>query len=78
MITDNLVFDGRKDQTYDAYNLDYVDVGVGTKVDCYDRYMMRKLTMRESLRIIEKCLNQIPSGDVQSDEIVSTLPEMLQ
>ena len=41
---------------------------VGTNGDCYDRYLMRMLEMRESLRIIEQCLNQMPEGDVRTDD----------
>ena len=44
------------------------DVPVGTNGDCYDRYLMRMLEMRESLRIIEQCLNQMPAGDVRTDD----------
>ena len=41
---------------------------VGTNGDCYDRYLMRMLEMRQSLRIIEQCLNQMPAGDVRTDD----------
>ena len=55
-------------QPYDAYDLVDFDVPVGTNGDCYDRYLMRMLEMRESLRIIEQCLNQMPEGDVRTDD----------
>merc|ERR1711872_314693 len=45
-----------------------IDVPVGTNGDCYDRYLMRMLEMRQSLRIIEQCLNQMPAGDVRTDD----------
>jgi NADH dehydrogenase (ubiquinone) Fe-S protein 2 len=53
----------RKAQPYDAYDLVDFDVPVGSQGDCYDRYLMRMLEMRQSLRIIEQCLNQMPQGD---------------
>jgi len=61
-------WDLRKTQPYDAYDLVDFDVPVGTNGDCYDRYKMRLLEMRESLRIIEQCLNQMPTGDVRTDD----------
>merc|ERR1712179_782288 len=61
-------WDLRKSQPYDAYDLVDFDVPVGTNGDCYDRYLMRMLEMRESLRIIEQCLNQMPEGDVRTDD----------
>merc|ERR1711997_763097 len=38
------------------------------KVAPYDRYLMRMLEMRESLRIIEQCLNGMPAGEVRTDD----------
>jgi len=61
-------WDLRKTQPYDAYDLVDFDVPVGTNGDCYDRYLMRMLEMRQSLRIIEQCLNQMPTGDVRTDD----------
>jgi len=61
-------FDLRKSAPYDAYDLVDFDVPVGTNGDCYDRYLMRMLEMRQSLRIIEQCLNQMPAGDVRTDD----------
>merc|ERR1711910_33919 len=61
-------WDLRKSQPYDAYDLVDFDVPVGTNGDCYDRCLMRMLEMRQSLRIIEQCLNQMPAGDVRTDD----------
>merc|ERR1719186_660086 len=61
-------WDLRKSQPYDAYDLVDFDVPVGTRGDCYDRYLMRMLEMRQSLRIIEQCLTQMPEGDTRTDD----------
>merc|ERR1712136_188820 len=61
-------YDIRKAQPYDAYDLVDFDVPVGSHGDCYDRYLMRMAEMRQSLRIIEQFLNQMPAGDVRTDD----------
>jgi len=61
-------WDLRKQQPYDAYNLVDFDVPIGTKGDCYDRYLIRMEEMRQSLRIIHQCLNQMPAGEIKTDD----------
>nr|YP_009504793.1 NADH dehydrogenase subunit 7 [Caulerpa lentillifera]AST24268.1 NADH dehydrogenase subunit 7 [Caulerpa lentillifera]QKS32217.1 NADH dehydrogenase subunit 7 [Caulerpa lentillifera] len=62
-------WDLRKTQPYDAYD----QVPVGSRGDCYDRYCIRIEEMRQSLKIIQQCLNQMPSGPVRSmDRKLST------
>jgi NADH dehydrogenase (ubiquinone) Fe-S protein 2 len=61
-------WDLRKVQPYDAYDLVDFDVPVGRKGDCYDRYLIRMQEMRESLRIMLQCLNQMPEGDIVTDD----------
>jgi len=61
-------WDLRKVQPYDAYDLVDFDVPVGRNGDCYDRYLIRLEEMRQSMRIIEQCLNQMPEGDVRTDD----------
>merc|ERR1712079_761860 len=61
-------WDLRKVQPYDAYDLVDFDIPVGTKGDCYDRYLCRLFEMRESMRIMFQCLNQMPEGDIQTDD----------
>jgi len=71
-------FDLRRDQPYDAYSCLSFDVPVGTRGDCYDRYFLRVEEMRQSLRIMEQCLNQMPTGPVRADNQKVTPPSRLQ
>lgn len=61
-------WDVRKQQPYDAYDLVDFDVPVGTKGDCYDRYLCRMAEFRQSLRIIEQCCNDMPAGPVKVED----------
>ena len=55
-------WDLRKNQPYLCYpDLDF-DIPIGSKGDCYDRYLVRMEEMRQSLRILEQCVNKIPGG----------------
>lgn len=67
-------WDLRKSQPYDAYHLVDFDVPIGTKGDCYDRYLCRVEEMRQSLRIIDQCLNQMPPGEIKTDDAKITTP----
>lgn len=61
-------WDIRKNQPYDIYDRMEFDVPVGTQGDCYDRYLIRIEEMRQSIRIIMQCLNQMPEGVVKVDD----------
>ncbi|KAG9322497.1 hypothetical protein KVV02_006660 [Mortierella alpina] len=67
-------WDLRKVQPYDAYDLVDFDVPVGTKGDCYDRYLCRMEEMRQSLRIIHQCINDMPAGPVRVDDLKISPP----
>ena len=67
-------WDLRKSQPYEIYeNLDF-DIPVGSNGDCYDRYLIRIFEMKESLKLIEQCLNNIPSGIIKSNDNKVTPP----
>ena len=67
-------WDIRKAQPYEVYDQVEFDVPVGKNGDCYDRYLIRVEEMRQSLRIIVQCLNQMPNGVVKSDDKKLTPP----
>lgn len=57
-----VAWDIRKDAPYDAYDAVDFDVPIGRNGDCYDRYLQRVEEMRQSLRIIDQCINKMPAG----------------
>uniref|UniRef100_A0A1B3TRI1 NADH dehydrogenase [ubiquinone] iron-sulfur protein 2 n=1 Tax=Psilotum nudum TaxID=3240 RepID=A0A1B3TRI1_PSINU len=61
-------WDSRKAAPYDVYDQSDSDVPVGTRGDCYDRYCIRIEEMRQSIRIIVQCPNQMPSGMIKADD----------
>ncbi|KAK5986776.1 NADH dehydrogenase subunit D [Trichostrongylus colubriformis] len=60
--------DVRKTQPYEVYDQLEFDVPIGTKGDCYDRYLCRVEEMRQSLSLILQCLNKMPAGEVKVDD----------
>lgn len=58
-------WDLRKNQPYEVYaDMDF-DIPVGRNGDCYDRYLVRVAEMRESLKIIDQCIAEMPDGPVK-------------
>ncbi len=68
-------YDLRKYESYAAYPKCEFSVPVGKNGDTYDRYWIRVEEMRESLKIIRQCLDQVPAeGPVMADVPSVTLP----
>ena len=63
-----VAWDLRKAQPYAAYDKVDFDIPVGKNGDCYDRYLVRMLEIRESMKIMEQCLAQMPEGPVRTDD----------
>ena len=59
-------WDIRKSQPYEVYDRMEFDVPVGTRGDCYDRFMVRVEEVRQSARIARQCLNEMPAGPIGS------------
>jgi NADH-quinone oxidoreductase subunit D len=55
-------YDLRKAQPYGIYDRFKFRVPIGETGDCYDRFMIRFLEMRESLAILRQALDQLPEG----------------
>lgn len=55
--------DLRKDRPYWGYEQYDFDVPIGSKGDCYDRYLCRGEEMKQSVRIIKQAVKQFPAGD---------------
>jgi len=57
-------YDIRKVDKYGIYDRFQFRVPLGEHNDVYDRYMLRVLEMRESVKILEQALRDIPSGPI--------------
>ncbi len=67
-------WDLRKAQPYEVYDRLDFDIPVGKAGDCYDRYLIRVVEMRESVKIMQQCLAQMPGGPVRADDRKVTPP----
>jgi len=57
-----VAWDLRKSQPYDAYDKMDFDIPVGKHGDCYDRYLVRMLEMRQSVNIMRQAIENMPDG----------------
>jgi NADH-quinone oxidoreductase subunit D len=57
-----LPYDVRKTEPYSIYDRFDFDVPIGTRGDCYDRYLLRQEELRQSLRIVEQAVRDLPGG----------------
>jgi NADH-quinone oxidoreductase subunit D len=67
-------WDLRKSQPYMVYDRMEFDIPVGKHGDCYDRYLVRVAEMRESLKIVQQCIKQMPGGPASSTDHKVTPP----
>ena len=66
--------DLRKAHPYLIYDQLEFDVPIGSVGDCYDRYLVRMEEMRQSVRILRQCLDQLPGGAVNVPDGKVVLP----
>ncbi|MBE7499642.1 MAG: NADH dehydrogenase (quinone) subunit D [Verrucomicrobiales bacterium] len=67
-------YDVRRAHPYLVYDRLKFDVPVGSVGDCYDRYLVRMEEMRQSVRILHQCLDQLPGGPINVDDGKIVLP----
>ena len=67
-------WDFRKQRPYSGYENFEFDVPIAANGDAYDRCAVRVEEMRQSLRIIKQCLDNMPSGHYKSDHPLTTPP----
>jgi NADH-quinone oxidoreductase subunit C/D len=67
-------WDFRKKRPYSGYENFEFDVPTATRGDCYDRAAVRVEEIRQSLRIIEQCADNMPEGSYKADHPLTTPP----
>jgi NADH-quinone oxidoreductase subunit C/D len=67
-------WDFRKKRPYSGYDQFRFDVPTATHGDCYDRAVVRVEEIRQSLRIIEQCVDNMPAGSYKSLHPLATPP----
>ena len=60
-------WDLRKAEPHEVYDRLDFDVPIGSVGDTFDRYYVRVQEMRQSLRIVQQCVEQIEPGPVRSE-----------
>ncbi len=60
-------WDLRKAASYEVYDRVAFDVPIGSSGDSYDRYIVRIQEMRQSISIIQQCIDQIEPGPVRTE-----------
>jgi len=63
-------WDLRRSQPYECYNDLEFDIAIGKNGDCYDRYLIRMIEMRQSVRIMKQCVNRL-LGDAKVGPVSS-------
>ncbi|OFZ13208.1 MAG: NADH dehydrogenase (quinone) subunit D [Bdellovibrionales bacterium GWA2_49_15] len=69
--------DLRRDRPYYAYHQVKFDVVVGSHGDVFERYLVRMEEMRQSVRIIEQCIQRLPGGPIWVDDPRVRIPEKI-
>ena len=69
-----LEWDFRKKRPYSGYDQFDFEVPTASRGDCYDRAVVRVAEMRQSLRIIQQCLDTMPAGPYKAAHSLVTPP----
>jgi len=57
-----VLWDLRKNTNYEIYNELHFNIPISSSGDCYDRYLLRIEEIRQSLVIIDECIQRLPLG----------------
>ena len=68
-------FDLRRDMPYSGYENFQFQVPISNDCDCWARYEIRLIEMRESVKIIQQALDGMPEGAVKADAPKIVLPD---
>jgi NADH-quinone oxidoreductase subunit D len=68
-------FDLRRDMPYSSYEKFQFNVPISNDCDCWARYEIRLVEMRESIKIIQQALDGMPEGPVKADAPKIVLPD---
>ena len=68
-------WDLRKSQPYDSYEDFDFQIPVGKNGDCYDRYLCQIAEMRESIKIMLQCIENMPEGEVTNHDAKIAAPK---
>ena len=71
-------WDLRKRNSYEIYNEIDFKVPLGRNGDCFDRYLIRIEELKQSVSIIDYCLNNITSGRVITRNFKVVLPKRIE
>ena len=61
-------YDLRKVDAYGVYDRFPFRVPLGEVGDCYDRFMIRMLEMRESIKILRQAMDELPEGSIMAED----------
>lgn len=67
-------WDYRKQRPYSGYENFEFEIPIAVNGDCYDRCAIRVEEIRQSLRIIRQCVDNMPSGPYKSQHPLTTPP----
>lgn len=69
-------FDVRKNRPYSGYENFEFDIPIGDKIsDAYTRVLLKVEEIYQSLRILQQCLSNMPSGSFKADHPLCTPPK---
>ncbi|MFZ1984899.1 MAG: NADH dehydrogenase (quinone) subunit D, partial [Desulfatitalea sp.] len=69
-----LEWDFRKKRPYSGYEQFEFEIPTAQGGDCFDRSIVRIEEIRQSLRIVEQCLKNMPAGPYKADHPLTTPP----